>query len=176
MIVFAITLIFINQKRKKERRMELERERQANEKLKAAFQQLDSYIVNIKEKNALIEKIEAELLQQPSATPIDDEKKLVSEEQIARLHQSVIMTEDDWTSFKHLFEQVWPGFLAQINKKYEGLSLAEERVLALSRLNLKSKDMAKMLGISIDSLRKSRYRLHKKYPLLMEDIYFKDVI
>ncbi len=95
MIAFAITLIFINQKRKKEREMELERERQANEKLKAALQQLDAYIVNIKEKNALIEKIEAELLQQHSATPIDDEKKLVSEEQIERLHQSVIMTEDD---------------------------------------------------------------------------------
>lgn len=176
MIAFAITLIFINQKRKKERREEQERERQANEKLKAALRQLDAYIINIKEKNALIEKIEAELLQQPSATPIDDEKKLISEEQIARLHQSVIMTEDDWTSFKDLFEQVWPGFLAQINKKYDSLSLAEERVLALSRLNLESKDMAKMLGISIDSLRKSRYRLRKKYPLLMEDNDFKDVI
>lgn len=176
MIAFAITLIFLNQKRKKERQMEQERERQANEKLKAALRQLDAYIINIKEKNALIEKIEAELLQQHAATPIDDAKKLVSEEQIERLHQSVIMTEDDWTSFKDLFEQVWPGFLAQINKKYDGLSLAEERVLALSRLNLESKDMAKMLGISIDSLRKSRYRLRKKFPLLMEDKDFKDVI
>ncbi len=56
--------------------MEQERERQANEKLKAALHQLDSYLVNIKEKNALIEKIEAELLQQHSVTPIDDEKKI----------------------------------------------------------------------------------------------------
>ncbi len=175
-IAFAITFIFINLKRKKERLMEQERERQANEKLKAALQQLDSYLVNIKEKNALIEKIEAELLQQHSVTPIDDEKKLVSEEQIAKLHQSVIMTEDDWTSFKQLFEQVWPGFFAQTNKKYDGLSLAEERVLTLSKLNLESKDMAKMLGISIDSLRKSRYRLRKKYPLLMEDNDFKEAI
>jgi DNA-directed RNA polymerase specialized sigma24 family protein len=43
-------------------------------------------------------------------------------------------------------------------------------------LELSSKEMAAMLGISQESLRKSRYRLRKKFPQLIEDGDFKDAI
>jgi len=35
-------------------------------------------------------------------------------------------------------------------------------MLILAKLNISSREMAQMLGISMDSLRKARYRLRKK--------------
>jgi DNA-binding CsgD family transcriptional regulator len=43
------------------------------------------------------------------------------------------------------------------------------RLLILTKLNLSSREMAHMLGISADAIRKSRYRLRKKLNLEEEN-------
>lgn len=86
------------------------------------------------------------------------------------------MTDDDWATFKQLCEQVWPGMFKQLNEQFPDLNRSEERLLALSKLNISSKEMAGMIGISVDSLRKSRYRLRKKYPALTEDENFRNLL
>ena len=86
-----------------------------------------------------------------------------------QLNNLVILTEDDWKVFKDLFTEVWPDFFHQLHLKYPYMSQAEIRLLALWKLKLSSREMANMIGISLDSLRKSRYRLRKKYPGLLLD-------
>lgn len=44
---------------------------------------------------------------------------------------------------------------------------AEVRLAALDKLNLADKVKGTMLGISADSVKKTRYWLRKKYPSLM---------
>ena len=81
---------------------------------------------------------------------------------IDHLMQSSILTDDEWLRYKKLFSQVHPGFFAALRKSHSDLTDADERLLALTKLNLQTKEIAAMLGISADSVHKSRYRLRKK--------------
>ena len=50
-------------------------------------------------------------------------------------------------------------------RRFSGLSPAEMRLLILTKLNLSTREMVHLPGISIDAIRKSRYRLRKKLNL-----------
>lgn len=84
------------------------------------------------------------------------------------LQQSVLLTEKDWIDFKEIFEQVFPHFFKNLDRKYPDLTAGEVRLAALEKLNLTDKIKGNMLGISADSVKKTRYRLRKKYPTLIE--------
>lgn len=164
------TLIISRQtiKYKKEKQLAREKEnvlllqqQKAEQELETAKLQLDEFINKIAEKNSLIEKISLELTNNNSpGTAISPEIT----QHLQNLQESVILTEDDWLAFKKLFEKVWPAFFINLQGQYGELSPAEQRLVALNKLAISSKEMANMLGISVDSLRKSRYRLRKKYP------------
>ncbi|MEP1093932.1 MAG: hypothetical protein ABJG78_02415 [Cyclobacteriaceae bacterium] len=89
---------------------------------------------------------------------------------IDHLMQSTILTSDEWIEFRKLFSQVYPGFFGSIRIKYPDLTETEERLLTLTKLNLSSREIASMLGISMDSVYKSRYRLCKKLDISSEEI------
>jgi cell division protein FtsL len=146
--------------REKENVLRLQQQK-AEQELETAKLQLDEFINKIAEKNSLIEKISQELTNNnPAGTAVSPDMI----QHLQNLQQSVILTEDDWLSFKKLFEKVWPAFFINLQNQYGELSPAEQRLIALNKLAISSKEMANMLGISVDSLRKSRYRLRKKYP------------
>ncbi len=91
----------------------------------------------------------------------------VAEEKLDKLQELVsskILTADDWKEFKFKFEKVYPNFLvkARLNNS---LTNAEERLLTLEKLNLKTSEIADVLGVSSDSVVKNRYRLRKKLGL-----------
>ena len=145
-----------------------EEKKQTEEKLKQAEELLAAYTNTIKEKTSLIESLDIELHRQKE-TPHDDIPDLQS---IAanreKLISGAILTDDDWRHFRSLFEQVYPGFLLRLRDKYPDLSPAELRLLILTKLNLSSREMANMLGVSIEAIRKARYRMRKKLDLKEE--------
>jgi DNA-binding CsgD family transcriptional regulator len=65
-------------------------------------------------------------------------------------------------------EQVHRNFFAELKIKYPTLTQAETRLAALVRLSITTREMANMLGISVDSANKARYRLRKKLGLQPE--------
>jgi DNA-binding CsgD family transcriptional regulator len=73
-----------------------------------------------------------------------------------------LLTHDDWDEFRRRFERVHPAFFEQLHRQFADLTPAEERLLALSKLRLDTRHMSRMLGISAESIRKSKYRLRKK--------------
>ncbi|RIV22415.1 hypothetical protein DYU11_15480 [Fibrisoma montanum] len=81
---------------------------------------------------------------------------------IAELMELAILTEADWERFRELFEQVYPNYLLRLRQKYTLLTPAETRIICLSRLALSTREMADMLGISADTIVKTRYRIRKK--------------
>ena len=66
---------------------------------------------------------------------------------------------------KTLFEKIHPLFFQQLKQKAADITLAEQRMAALTRLQLTSKQMAAMLGISVDSVHKTRQRLRQRLQL-----------
>jgi DNA-binding CsgD family transcriptional regulator len=52
-----------------------------------------------------------------------------------------------------------------VRKKWPSITSAEERLMMLIKLKIKSKEAADILGISSDSIKKSRNRLRKRLEL-----------
>lgn len=127
------------------------------QEMSSARAQLIMFTENIVEKTSLIEKLEEQVR----------DKTVSSEQQmlITELGQQTILTEDDWIKFKLLFEKIYPTFFQQIKKRASDISVAEKRMAALVLLQLTSKQIASILGISVDSVHKTRQRLRQRLQL-----------
>ena len=73
-----------------------------------------------------------------------------------------ILTDQDWEEFKDLFNSVHQGLLDRLLRSYANLTLAEQRLFLLMKLALSTKEIANILGVAPDSVKKGRYRLKKK--------------
>jgi DNA-binding CsgD family transcriptional regulator len=84
-------------------------------------------------------------------------------EKIEELSRLIILTEKDWDNFKETFGSVYPGFFTKLKNDFPDITNAELRMCALIKLNFSIKHAASMLGISQDSVHKTRYRLRKRF-------------
>lgn len=127
---------------------------------KRSEEQLISYMDSLQEKNRLIEDFQEEI-EKLNALPKNNENQQ-SIETLEKLQKATIITDDDWTTFKALFEKAHVGFFVRLKQKYPDITPAEMRLLALVKLRVSRKQMAGMLGISPDSIRKTGSRFIKK--------------
>lgn len=65
-----------------------------------------------------------------------------------------ILTSEEWVTYKSKFEKLYPGFLSKLRLDYPELSDAEERLFLLIKLQLKTREIAAILGILQTVLRK----------------------
>jgi tetratricopeptide (TPR) repeat protein len=99
---------------------------------------------------------------------IELEQQLVTRQDNQTIHQlrnMILLTDEQWNEFQILFEKVFPGYLDRLKGQAPKLSPNDLRIIALSKLELLPKQMANMLGVSVDAIRVSRYRLMKKLNL-----------
>ncbi len=74
-------------------------------------------------------------------------------------------TSNKWEEFEARFTSINQNFYKNLKNRFPGLSQKDLKVCALIKLNFSSKDMASLLGISVESVHTSRYRLRKKLNL-----------
>lgn len=132
---------------------------------------LVAYLADIRQKNATIEQLQEELEQLQQKGIITDEKARL----LDVLQKNVILTEDDWNNFKTIFETIYPNFFIALRDRYAALTQAEVRLMALTRLNMTTKEMAAMLGISPETIRQTRWRLRKKMDL-PDEVSIEDIV
>jgi len=130
-------------------------------RLDSKRQLLDFYTKNLREKSEMIDKINEDLetLRQKS---VEDDTEIIK---FNKVLQAAILTDEDWENFKKAFEEVYPRFFAKLRYHYPDITVSELRLSALIKLKLSLKESASMLGISPESIKKSRYRLRKKFDL-----------
>ena len=71
----------------------------------------------------------------------------------------------NWDEFKMRFIDVNKEFYDAIFEKFPKLSQGDQKICALIKLNFSSKDMARLLGISVESVHTVRHRIRKKMGL-----------
>ncbi|MFC5625890.1 tetratricopeptide repeat protein [Algoriphagus winogradskyi] len=133
---------------------------------KAHSKSLTAQTLHVIDKNQMLEDIQAKLksiLEEDSKEQKKRIRNLIKQIDFNFSHDS------DWDDFKQTFERVHQDFFKNIQTRSGGLTPAEMKLASLMRLNLNSKEIASSLGISMDSLRISRYRLRKKLNLKKED-------
>lgn len=173
LLLLGITFLIYNRQRLKRKAGQQIAERQqallASEKLRAeeelqnAQQQLKDFTENLSEKNELIDNIKKELFRLQTISNDGAENERL--EYFERLVQSTILTDESWNEFRQLFEKVHKGFIFRLKERFHNLSENDIQNLCLYKLQLSKKEMANMLGVSYDAIKKSRQRLNKKIRL-----------
>jgi tetratricopeptide (TPR) repeat protein/DNA-binding CsgD family transcriptional regulator len=156
-MLVAIVLLYINRLRLKQRmkdQIAIQEKRAAEAELLMAHDQMKLFTENIIEKTTLIERLNSQIQ--------NNEQNAEHQHIIDELTHQTILTESDWDNFKRLFEKIHPLFFANLKEKASDITIAEQRMAALTRLNLTSRQIASMLGISVDSVHKTRQRLRSR--------------
>lgn len=76
---------------------------------------------------------------------------------------------DEWALFRLQFEKVHPAFFQKLKQHCPDLTEGELRLCAYLSLGMESKQIARMLSLQPDSIKKSRYRLRQKLRLETKD-------
>lgn len=137
-----------------EQRLQLELETQSKA--------LTSHTLHNIQKNQILEELKNKLSAVMTSSGADQKKQLKN---LVSLIDYSFNCDKDWADFRTIFEQVHKSFFDNLQENCPDLTANELRLSALIKLNLTSKDMATLMGISMDSLRIARYRLKKKFGL-----------
>ena len=86
----------------------------------------------------------------------DDPRKL------KRLVKSELQSEEDWDDFISAFRDSHQSFMEGLFKIENNLSKTEVRMACLLKMNLQTKEIANLLNISSEGVRKAKYRLKQK--------------
>ncbi|WP_439475519.1 tetratricopeptide repeat protein [Algoriphagus formosus] len=123
---------------------------------------LTAQTLHVIEKNQMLKEIQSKL---------EDILQKDIKEQKKRLRNLIkqiafnLSQDQDWEEFKHTFENVHQDFIKNLKTENPDLTPGDVKLACLMKMNLSSKEIAATLGISMESLRISRYRLRKRLQL-----------
>lgn len=137
------------------------------DKMKGELQHLNSLLaastMNIVAKNELIETIKAEIKTVKQNGKSAETKKAL--EKLVKNIDFTLRLQEDWEQFKIHFDQVHGDFLSRLRHEFHDLSPNDQKLSAFLRLNLDTKEIANLMGISTRGIEVARYRLRKKLGL-----------
>ena len=159
LMVFGIGFYGIRQKMK---RNKLEKEK-VDAELAYKKKELTTHALHLAKKNEILESLK-------------QKAQHLKKKENAPGYQELIKTinfdqQDDrnWESFTQYFEQVHKNFAVNVKKRYPTVTKNELRFMALMKMNMSSKEIATILNISPDGIKKARQRLRKKMDLEPQD-------
>lgn len=137
-------------------------ERELQQELQLRSQALSSHTLQLIEKNGLLESLQ-NLLRNAIKAEGAEKNRLMRE--VARQIDFSFHRDRDWSNFEDFFSQVHTSFYDKLKEHLPDITRTEQRLCALIKLKLESKEIATILGITVDSLRIARYRLKKRFKL-----------
>ncbi len=123
---------------------------------------LSAQTLHVIEKNQMLKEIQSKL------KIILDQDSKEQRKKLRNLMKQIdfnLGQDGDWESFKQTFEKVHQDFLKNLSLQNPSLTTGDVKLACLMKMNLSSKEIAATLGISMESLRISRYRLRKRLQL-----------
>lgn len=126
-------------------------------------------VLSIKNKEltkSALQVIEMEEMLSDLKVRLKEQKKNPDSNELHKLIKSIdVNTSTHWKEFEARFIAVNKSFYKHLRKRFPNLNQSDHRLCALVKLNFSSKDMSRLLGISVESVHTSRYRLRKKLGL-----------
>ncbi|RYY54218.1 MAG: transcriptional regulator, partial [Chitinophagaceae bacterium] len=147
-----------------------------NEKLEAEIgfknSQLASTAMHLVQKEEYLQKIRGEL-QHINRNKTGKEKTEGAElKKVLRIMSEEEKVTEEWEQFSVHFDKVNGDFLKTLKEIYPDLKAHELKLCAYLRMNLSSKEIAQLMGISVRGVEISRYRLRKKLSIPRETNLF----
>lgn len=150
-----------------EQQKEQELSRLEEAKIKSELQHTNNLLaastMNLVVKNEFIETIKEKLKEVNRMGNNRDTKQAL--EQIVKEIDITLRLQEDWEQFEHHFDQVHGDFLPRLREEFPDLTPNEQKLSVFLRLNLNTKEVANLMGISQRGVEVARYRLRKKLGL-----------
>jgi DNA-binding CsgD family transcriptional regulator len=142
---------------------ELEQEKLKG-KLKSKSKELASYAALMARKEDILAEMEKEI---NNSNIKKENQKLYLKLMDIKDRQS--NSQNEWKLFERNFHEVHDDFFKILQNKYPGLTPNDLKLCAFLRMNLSSKEIAPLIGITFRSIELHRYRLRKKFQLSKKD-------
>ena len=163
-IALAGSLIFGLRQRLRKNQIAKEKSDQelefSQKELEIKKRELTAFALQLANKNETLENIKRNV--QDVRTNADDRRSIQS---IVNTIDFNINDDNNWENFRQRFESVHKGFESNVKSKYGAITSNELRLMSLLKMNLSSKEIANILNISGEGIKKARYRLRKKMAL-----------
>lgn len=127
--------------------------------------------MNLQRKNELLQKISGEVDRSIESirSGEDPHTQLQRLRSLTEMIRSNIEHDTDWKKFQTNFDLVYDDFLKRLETQYPQLSVCDKKICAYLKMDLSSKEMAPLLGMTVRSVEMTRYRLRQKLGLSRED-------
>ena len=137
------------------------------DKMKSELRHLSSLLaastMNLVVKNEFMESVKVELEEVKQKGKSMETKQAL--EKIVREIDTTLRLQEDWKQFEYHFDQIHGDFLNRLREQYNDLTPNEQKLCALLRLNLSTKEIASLMSITLRGVEIARYRLRKKLDL-----------
>ncbi len=151
-------IVWLLYKRKK---AENRAQREADQKeIANARDQVEQFRKHVVEKNNFIAALEEKM---------HDQQEHLQSEIPQTLLQYALLTDKDWDRFRKEFSRAYPTFFPILQEKIGRSTAAEERIAALTFLQMDNYQIANTLGIAKNSVMRSKLRLKSRLNLSAED-------
>lgn len=143
-------------------------ESQKNEEvIELKNKELAASVIKLIEKDAFIDKLKSKLSKGTGAISRQEAKQI--------LNSISSNSANNWSEFEARFVDINKKFYIDLKDKFPELTLNDQRLCALVKLNFSSKEIAKLLNMSNESVHTTRSRLRKKLKL-SRDVNLKQFI
>jgi tetratricopeptide (TPR) repeat protein len=127
-------------------------------KLEQKKKELTAYALQLAHKNEVLEGIKEDVSSIKESNQQDLQK-------IVRTIDFNQNDDESWIGFRRRFQAVHKNFESNIKHNFPTITSNELRLMSLLKMTLSSKEIANILNISPDGVKKARHRLRKKLEL-----------
>ncbi|VAW28473.1 hypothetical protein MNBD_BACTEROID07-1289 [hydrothermal vent metagenome] len=138
-----------------------------NNKLQEKSQKLLEWTIRMGKENDLYKAVSKKL-----KTLLKSGKTSFSPDDLQEIQQTMEKLRgktDNWEIFRQKFSSVYKDFFDKLEVAHPGLTKTELKFCAYLRIHMTSQQIASVMDISMEAIRKNRYRLRKKLELKTED-------
>lgn len=161
LLVFVVVTTFLTIKylRNKLQRKKMEYET-SQKLLTMKKREMTTQVLQIAQKNEMIAELKETMEKWKSKSPDPAFYRQI----LTKINMDTA-NENAWVRFRVYFDEMHQGFEEKIKEIAPYITPGEMRLIALIKLNLSSQEMASVLNISADGIKKARYRVRKKLKL-----------
>lgn len=129
-------------------------------KLNSTNKTINSYRTYLAEKNKQIEQLEIEMesVKHSSSSFLEEKSG-----ELQKLLESHLMTDENWKNFRNAFIQRYPLQYKELTNHYPDLTESNMRIIILTKLLMSNSEISRLLGVTLDAVKKAKQRLRKKY-------------
>lgn len=128
-----------------------------NQKVDYQKRELASKALHIAQKNEILIDLKTDL----SELKKDNGNNIKVNNLFNKLHIEK-QIDDNWEQFTNQFIEMNPDFYKNLTQSYSNLTKNDVRLIALLKMKFDSNTIASLLNISLEGVKKARYRLRKK--------------